>query len=115
MLEFIKRKWLYILVVILITIIFVQSHKKNETESKLKTLQDKEKLTQQEINNIQKLKTTLFKQRDSLKTKIDGLKLESTNNKLKRDEKIKRIDAFSNNEHFEFFSEWSKRLPVSNK
>jgi uncharacterized protein YlxW (UPF0749 family) len=115
MLEFIKKRWLYILVIILITIIFVQSYKKSEIKDKLKIIENREKLTQQEINNLQKAKTMLFRQRDSLQTKIDGLKIESVNNKIKRDENIKRMDAFSDNEHFKFFSEWSKELPISNK
>ena len=111
-LEFLKNRWLFILVAVLLTIIFIQSCERNQI---IEDFREKDKKTVEEIKNIEKFKTVLLKQRDSLQTKIDGLKVESNNNKNKRDEKIDSLTNFSADEHAKFFSEWSNALPKTNK
>ena len=111
-LEFLKNRWLFILVAVLITIIFIQSCERNQI---IEDFREKDKKTLEEIKNLEKFKTVLLKQRDSLQTKIDGLKVESNNNKNKRDEKIDSLNNFTADEHAKFFSEWSNALPKTNK
>ena len=111
-LEFLKNRWLFILVAVLITIIFIQSCERNQI---IEIFREKDKKTVEEIKNLEKFKTVLLKQRDSLQTKIDGLKVESNNNKNKRDEKIDSLTNFTADEHAKFFSEWSNSLPKTNK
>ena len=111
-LEFLKNRWLFILVAVLITIIFIQSCERNQI---IEIFREKDKKTVEEIKNLEKFKTVLLKQRDSLQTKIDGLKVESNNNKNKRDEKINSLTNFSADEHAKFFSEWSNSLSKTNK
>ena len=111
-LEFLKNRWLFILVAVLITIIFIQSCERNQI---IEDFREKDKKTAEEIKNLEKFKTVLLKQRDSLQTKIDGLKVESNNNKNKRDEKINSLNNFTADEHAKFFSEWSNALPKTNK
>mgnify|MGYP003496304801 FL=1 len=113
--EFLKNRWLFILVAVLLTIIFIQSCERNQVKDELEIFREKDKKTLEEIKNLEKFKTVLLKQRDSLQTKIDGLKVESNNNKNKRDEEITRIDNFTADEHAKFFSEWSNALPKTNK
>ena len=110
--EFLKNRWLFILVAVLITIIFIQSCERNQI---IEIFREKDKKTVEEIKNLEKFKTVLLKQRDSLQTKIDGLKVESNNNKNKRDEEITRINNFTADEHAKFFSEWSNALSKTNK
>ena len=110
--EFLKNRWLFILVAVLITIIFIQSCERNQI---IEVFREKDKKTVEEIKNLEKFKTVLLKQRDSLQTKIDGLKVESNNNKNKRDEKIDSLTNFTADEHAKFFSEWSNSLPKTNK
>ena len=114
-LEFLKNRWLFILVAVLITIIFIQSCERNQIKDELEIFREKDKKTLEEIKNLEKFKTVLLKQRDSLQTKIDGLKVESNNNKNKRDEKIDSLTNFTADEHAKFFSEWSNALPKTNK
>ena len=111
-LEFLKNRWLFILVAVLITIIFIQSCERNQI---IEVFREKDKKTVEEIKNLEKFKTVLLKQRDSLQTKIDGLKVESNNNKNKRDEKIDSLNNFTADEHAKFFSEWSNALSKTNK
>lgn len=111
-LEFLKNRWLFILVAVLITIIFIQSCERNQI---IEIFREKDKKTVEEIKNLEKFKTVLLKQRDSLQTKIDGLKVESNNNKNKRDEKIDSLTNFTADEHAKFFSEWSNALSKTNK
>ena len=111
-LEFLKNRWLFILVAVLLTIIFIQSCERNQV---IEDFREKDKKTVEEIKNLEKFKTVLLKQRDSLQTKIDGLKVESNNNKNKRDEKIDSLTNFSADEHAKFFSEWSNALSKTNK
>ena len=111
-LEFLKNRWLFILVAVLLTIIFIQSCERNQI---IEIFREKDKKTVEEIKNLEKFKTVLLKQRDSLQTKIDGLKVESNNNKNKRDEKINSLTNFSADEHAKFFSEWSNALSKTNK
>ena len=111
-LEFLKNRWLFILVAVLITIIFIQSCERNQI---IENFREKDKKTVEEIKNLEKFKTVLLKQRDSLQTKIDGLKVESNNNKNKRDEKIDSLNNFTADEHAKFFSEWSNALSKTNK
>ena len=111
-LEFLKNRWLFILVAVLITIIFIQSCERNQI---IEVFREKDKKTVEEIQNLEKFKTVLLKQRDSLQTKIDGLKVESNNNKNKRDEKIDSLTNFTADEHAKFFSEWSNALSKTNK
>ena len=111
-LEFLKNRWLFILVAVLITIIFIQSCERNQI---IEDFREKDKKTLEEIKNLEKFKTVLLKQRDSLQTKIDGLKVESNNNKNKRDEKIDSLTNFTADEHAKFFSEWSNALSKTNK
>ena len=111
-LEFLKNRWLFILVASLITIIFIQGCERNQI---IEDFREKDKKTVEEIKNLEKFKTVLLKQRDSLQTKIDGLKVESNNNKNKRDEKIDSLTNFTADEHAKFFSEWSNALPKTNK
>ena len=111
-LEFLKNRWLFILVAVLITIIFIQSCERNQI---IEIFREKDKKTVEEIKNLEKFKTVLLKQRDSLQTKIDGLKVESNNNKNKRDEKIDSLNNFTADEHAKFFSEWSNALSKTNK
>jgi len=111
-LEFLKNRWLFILVAVLLTIIFIQSCERNQI---IEDFREKDKKTVEEIKNLEKFKTVLLKQRDSLQTKIDGLKVESNNNKNKRDEKIDSLNNFTADEHAKFFSEWSNALPKTNK
>lgn len=111
-LEFLKNRWLFILVAVLITIIFIQSCERNQI---IEDFREKDKKTLEEIKNLEKFKTVLLKQRDSLQTKIDGLKVESNNNKNKRDEKIDSLTNFTADEHAKFFSEWSNSLSKTNK
>lgn len=113
--EFLKNRWLFILVVALITIIFIQSCEKSQIKDELKDFREKDKQTEQEIENLIKFKTVLLKQRDDLQTKIDGLKVESRNNNNKRDEKIDSLNNFTADEHAKFFSEWSNALPKTDK
>ena len=110
--EFLKNRWLFILVAVLITIIFIQSCERNQI---IEDFREKDKKTVEEIKNLEKFKTVLLKQRDSLQTKIDGLKVESNNNKNKRDEKIDSLTNFTADEHAKFFSEWSNALSKRNK
>ena len=110
--EFLKNRWLFILVAVLITIIFIQSCERNQI---IENFREKDKKTVEEIKNLEKFKTVLLKQRDSLQTKIDGLKVESNNNKNKRDEKINSLNNFTADEHAKFFSEWSNALSKTNK
>ena len=110
--EFLKNRWLFILVAVLITIIFIQSCERNQI---IEIFREKDKKTVEEIKNLEKFKTVLLKQRDSLQTKIDGLKVESNNNKNKRDEKIDSLTNFTADEHAKFFSEWSNALSKTNK
>ena len=110
--EFLKNRWLFILVAVLITIIFIQSCERNQI---IEIFREKDKKTVEEIKNLEKFKTVLLKQRDSLQTKIDGLKVESNNNKNKRDEKIDSLNNFTADEHAKFFSEWSNALSKTNK
>ena len=114
-LEFLKNRWLFILVAVLLTIIFIQSCERNQVKDELEIFREKDKKTLEEIKNLEKFKTVLLKQRDSLQTKIDGLKVESNNNKNKRDEEITRIDNFTADEHAKFFSEWSNALSKTDK
>ena len=114
-LEFLKNRWLFILVAVLITIIFIQSCERNQIKDELEIFREKDKKTVEEIKNLEKFKTVLLKQRDSLQTKIDGLKVESNNNKNKRDEKIDSLTNFTADEHAKFFSEWSNSLSKTNK
>ena len=114
-LEFLKNRWLFILVAVLLTIIFIQSCERNQIKDELEDFREKDKKTVEEIKNLEKFKTILLKQRDSLQTKIDGLKVESNNNKNKRDEEITRIDNFTADEHAKFFSEWSNALSKTDK
>lgn len=114
-LEFLKNRWLFILVAVLLTIIFIQSCERNQIKDELDIFREKDKKTVEEIKNLEKFKTVLLKQRDSLQTKIDGLKVESNNNKNKRDEEITRIDNFTADEHAKFFSEWSNALSKTDK
>ena len=111
-LEFLKNRWLFILVAALLTIIFIQSCERNQI---IEDFREKDKKTVEEIKNLEKFKTVLLKQRDSLQTKIDGLKVESNNNKNKRDEKIDSLNNFTADEHAKFFSEWSNALSKTNK
>ena len=111
-LEFLKNRWLFILVAVLLTIIFIQSCERSKI---IENFREKDKKTVEEIKNLEKFKTVLLKQRDSLQTKIDGLKVESNNNKNKRDEKIDSLTNFTADEHAKFFSEWSNSLPKTNK
>ena len=111
-LEFLKNRWLFILVAVLLTIIFIQSCERNQI---IEIFREKDKKTLEEIKNLEKFKTVLLKQRDSLQTKIDGLKVESNNNKNKRDEKIDSLTNFTADEHAKFFSEWSNALSKTNK
>ena len=111
-LEFLKNRWLFILVAVLLTIIFIQSCERNQI---IEDFREKDKKTLEEIKNLEKFKTVLLKQRDSLQTKIDGLKVESNNNKNKRDEKIDSLTNFTADEHAKFFSEWSNALSKTNK
>ena len=111
-LEFLKNRWLFILVAVLLTIIFIQSCERNQI---IEDFREKDKKTLEEIKNLEKFKTVLLKQRDSLQTKIDGLKVESNNNKNKRDEKINSLNNFTADEHAKFFSEWSNALSKTNK
>ena len=111
-LEFLKNRWLFILVAVLLTIIFIQSCERNQI---IEDFREKDKKTVEEIKNLEKFKTVLLKQRDSLQTKIDGLKVESNNNKNKRDEKIDSLTNFTADEHAKFFSEWSNALSKTNK
>ena len=111
-LEFLKNRWLFILVAVLLTIIFIQSCERNQI---IEIFREKDKKTVEEIKNLEKFKTVLLKQRDSLQTKIDGLKVESSNNKNKRDEKIDSLNNFTADEHAKFFSEWSNALSKTNK
>ena len=111
-LEFLKNRWLFVLVAVLLTIIFVQSCERNQI---IEDFREKDKKTVEEIKNLEKFKTVLLKQRDSLQTKIDGLKVESNNNKNKRDEKINSLNNFTADEHAKFFSEWSNALSKTNK
>ena len=111
-LEFLKNRWLFILVAVLLTIIFIQSCERNQI---IEDFREKDKKTVEEIKNLEKFKTVLLKQRDSLQTKIDGLKVESNNNKNKRDEKIDSLNNFTADEHAKFFSEWSNALSKTNK
>ena len=111
-LEFLKNRWLFILVAVLLTIIFIQSCERNQI---IEIFREKDKKTVEEIKNLEKFKTVLLKQRDSLQTKIDGLKVESNNNKNKRDEKIDSLNNFTADEHAKFFSEWSNALSKTNK
>ena len=111
-LEFLKNRWLFILVAVLLTIIFIQSCERNQI---IEVFREKDKKTLEEIKNLEKFKTVLLKQRDSLQTKIDGLKVESNNNKNKRDEKIDSLTNFTADEHAKFFSEWSNALSKTNK
>lgn len=113
--EFLKNRWLFILVAVLITIIFIQSCERNQIKDELDVFREKDKKTEEEIQNLEKLKDNLFKQRDSLQTKIDGLKVESNNNSNKRDEKIDSLNNFTADEHAKFFSEWSNALSKTNK
>ena len=113
--EFLKNRWLFILVAVLLTIIFIQSCERNQIKDELEIFREKDKKTLEEIKNLEKFKTVLLKQRDSLQTKIDGLKVESNNNKNKRDEKIDSLTNFSADEHAKFFSEWSNALSKTNK
>ena len=110
--EFLKNRWLFILVAVLLTIIFIQSCERNQI---IEDFREKDKKTVEEIKNLEKFKTVLLKQRDSLQTKIDGLKVESNNNKNKRDEKIDSLTNFTADEHAKFFSEWSNALSKTNK
>ena len=114
-LEFLKNRWLFILVAVLLTIIFIQSCERNQIKDELEVFREKDKKTLEEIKNLEKFKTVPLKQRDSLQTKIDGLKVESNNNKNKRDEKIDSLTNFTADEHAKFFSEWSNSLPKTNK
>ena len=111
-LEFLKNRWLFILVAVLITIIFIQSCERSQI---IEVFREKDKKTVEEIKNLEKFKTVLLKQRDSLQTKIDGLKVESNNNKNKRDEKINSLNNLTADEHAKFFSEWSNALSKTNK
>ena len=111
-LEFLKNRWLFILVAVLLTIIFIQSCERNQI---IEVFREKDKKTLEEIKNLEKFKTVPLKQRDSLQTKIDSLKVESNNNKNKRDEKIDSLTNFTADEHAKFFSEWSNALPKTNK
>ena len=111
-LEFLKNRWLFILVAVLLTIIFIQSCERNQI---IEIFREKDKKTVEEIKNLEKFKTVLLKQRDSLQTKIDGLKVESNNNKNKRDEKIDSLNNFTADEHAKFFSEWSNALSKTDK
>ena len=111
-LEFLKNRWLFILVAVLLTIIFIQSCERNQI---IEDFREKDKKTVEEIKNLEKFKTVLLKQRDSLQTKIDGLKIESSNNNNKRDEKIDSLNNFTADEHAKFFSEWSNALSKTNK
>ena len=111
-LEFLKNRWLFILVAVLLTIIFIQSCERNQI---IEVFREKDKKTVEEIKNLEKFKTVLLKQRDSLQTKIDGLKVESNNNKNKRDEKINSLNNLTADEHAKFFSEWSNALSKTNK
>ena len=114
-LEFLKSRWLFILVAVLITIIFIQSCETSKLTNELENFRKKDKKIEQEIENLIKFKTVLLKQRDSLQTKIDGLKIESSNNNNKRDEKIDSLSNFTADEHAKFFSEWSNALSKTNK
>ena len=114
-LEFLKNRWLFILVAVLLTIIFIQSCETSKLTNELEIFREKDKKTVEEIKNLEKFKTILLKQRDSLQTKIDGLKVESNNNKNKRNEKIDSLNNFTADEHAKFFSEWSNALPKTNK
>ena len=111
-LEFLKNRWLFVLVAVLLTIIFIQSCERNRI---IEIFREKDKKTVEEIKNLEKFKTILLIQRDSLQTKIDGLKVESNNNKNKRDEKINSLNNFTADEHAKFFSEWSNALSKTNK
>ena len=54
-LEFLKNRWLFILVAVLITIIFIQSCERNQIKDELEIFREKDKKTEEEIIEILKI------------------------------------------------------------
>ena len=55
-LEFLKNRWLFILVAVLLTIIFIQSCERNQIKDELEIFREKDKKTVEEIKTYKSLK-----------------------------------------------------------